>query len=76
MIYAGSFGASHWIIVLLVIAFLVFLIKGMIKTFKRNALVAILCVIFLFPIWLIWSFVELFTGEIKPKVIHVKQVGE
>ena len=64
------------LVLLLLVAFVIFLIKGMIKTFKRNALVAILCVIFLFPIWLIWSFVELFTGEIKPKVIHVKQVDE
>ena len=67
MIYAGSFGASHWVVLLLFIAFLVFLIKGMIKTFKRQPIVAILCVIFLFPIWLIWSFVELFTGEINGK---------
>ena len=74
--FAGTFGASHWVVLLLFLVFLVCIIKGMIKTFKRNALVAILCVIFLFPIWLIWSFVELFTGEIKPKVIHVKQVGE
>ena len=50
------------LIVCLVIFFLV--IKGVIKTFKRAPIVAILCIIFLLPIYLIWAFVELFTGSI------------
>ena len=50
------------LIVCLVIFFLV--IKGVIKTFKRAPVVAILCIIFLLPIYLIWAFVELFTGSI------------
>ena len=50
------------LIVGLVIFFLV--IKGVIKTFKRAPIVAILCIIFLLPIYLIWAFVELFTGSI------------
>ena len=50
------------LIVVLVIFFLV--IKGIIKTFKRAPVVAILCIIFLLPIYLCWAFVELFTGKI------------
>ena len=50
------------LIVCLVIFFLV--IKGVIKTFKRGPVVAILCIIFLLPVYLIWAFVELFTGSI------------
>ena len=43
---------------------LILLIKGVIKTFKRQPVVAILCVIFLLPIYIIWAFVELFTERI------------
>jgi hypothetical protein len=50
------------LIITVIVLFLLF--KGVVKTFKRNAVVAILCVIFLFPIYLIWAFVELFTGRI------------
>jgi len=49
------------LIITVIVLFLLF--KGVVKTFKRNAVVAILCVIFLFPIYLIWAFVELFTGR-------------
>ena len=50
------------LVVCLVIFFLV--IKGVIKTFKRAPIVAILCIIFLLPVYLIWAFIELFTGSI------------
>ena len=54
------------IIVLAVIFFLLLLaIKGVIKTFKRQPVVAILCIIFLTPIYVIWALAELFTGNIK-----------
>ena len=53
------------LIVVLVIFFLV--IKGVIKTFKRAPIVAILCIIFLLPIYFCWAFVELFTGRIDWK---------
>ena len=49
------------------VVFLAFLIKGIIKTFHRQPVVAILCLIFLFPIWIIWSIFELFTDEINPE---------
>ena len=38
----------------------VVLLGGAVQTFRRQPIVAILCVIFLFPIWLIWAFVEIF----------------
>ena len=53
-------GALIIVAVLVVIA-LVF--GGAIQTFKRQPIVAILCVIFLFPIWIIWAFVEIFLPD-------------
>ena len=52
------------IIAVIGIVLLILLIKGVIKTFKRQPVVAILCIIFLFPIYLIWAFVELFTAPV------------
>ena len=57
----------QWVILLL---FVIFVRKGMAKTFKRNALVAVLC-LFLLPIWVIWSIVELFRDEVEPE--HAKK---
>ena len=51
-------------LILIVCAVIFFLlIKGVVKTFKRQPVVAILCLIFLFPIFAIWAFIELFTGS-------------
>jgi len=53
-------------LILIVCAVIFFLlIKGVIKTFKRQPVVAILCFIFLFPIFAIWAFIDLFTGSIN-----------
>ena len=53
-------------LILIVCAVIFFLlIKGVVKTFKRQPVVAILCFIFLFPIFAIWAFIELFTGSIN-----------
>lgn len=50
---------------LLILAVLfICLIKGVVKTFKRQPIIAILMIIFLFPCYLIWAFCELFTGTI------------
>ncbi len=44
-----------------VIAVLIVLVfGGAVQTFKRQPVVAILCVIFLGPIWIIWAFIEIF----------------
>jgi len=43
------------IIIICVVVFFL-LIKGVVKTFKRHPVVAILCIIFLFPLYAIWAF--------------------
>ena len=53
------------IIAIVILVIFILLIKGVIKTFKRQPIVAILCIIFLFPIYMIWAFVEIFTGSIE-----------
>ena len=49
-----------WIIVAIVVVGILFLLGGAVQTFRRQPIVAILCVIFLFPIWVIWAFIEVF----------------
>lgn len=53
------------IIAIVILVIFILLIKGVIKTFKRQPIVAILCIIFLFPIYMIWAFVEIFTGSVE-----------
>ena len=53
------------VLVIIAIVLLVVFFKGVIKTFYRQPIVAILCVIFLFPIFIIWAIVEMFTGKIN-----------
>ena len=50
-----------WVIIgTVILVLIVLLLGGAIQTFRRQPVVAILCVIFLFPIWIIWAFVEIF----------------
>lgn len=49
---------------IVVIAIIIALIKGAIKTFQRNWIAALILLILLTPVWIIWAFIELFTGEI------------
>jgi len=60
-----SSSSAGWIVASLCFLFLILTIKGAIKTFQRHPVVAILCIIFLGPIYAIWVFCELFTGPIK-----------
>jgi hypothetical protein len=53
------------IILVVCLIIVLLLIKGVVKTFKQHPVVAILCIIFLFPIYAIWAFCELFTGSIE-----------
>jgi hypothetical protein len=46
------------LVLLLVFIFFYILVRGAVKTFQREPVVAILCIIFLLPIWLIWAFFE------------------
>lgn len=43
-----------------VLVLIVLFFGGAIQTFRRQPIVAILCIIFIFPVWLIWAFVEMF----------------
>lgn len=47
------------------ILILVVLLGGAIKTFQRNWVAALFLLIFLTPIWAIWAFIEVFTGDIN-----------
>lgn len=51
--------------VVIILAIVVGLIRGAVKTFQRNWIAALLLLIFLFPVWIVWAFIEVFTGEIK-----------
>ncbi len=53
------------IVILIIAVIFLLLIKGVIRTFQRNAIAAILLIIFLFPVFLIWAFIDLFLE--KPK---------
>lgn len=46
------------IIVAVIIVVILVMLGGAIQTFQRQPIVAILCIIFLFPIWVIWAIVE------------------
>lgn len=49
----------------LLVIFVLVLGKAVAKTFMRQPLVSILLLIFMLPVWLIWVFVEIFTGDIE-----------
>ena len=50
-----------WIIaIVVVIGVIVFLFKGMIQTFRRNWVLALILLIFAGPIWFVWAIIEMF----------------
>ncbi len=53
--------------------FLIFflLIKGLYRCFRKSPVAAVLLLIFLFPVLLIWAFIELFRGPRKDEKIIV-----
>ena len=54
-------GAIVWIITLVVaVGLIVLFFKGMIQTFRRNWVLALLLLIFAGPIWFIWAIIEMF----------------
>ena len=54
-------GATVWIITLVIaIGLIVLLFKGMIQTFRRNWVLALLLLIFAGPIWFVWAIIEMF----------------
>ena len=52
---------------LLLLLFVFLSMFGVVKTFRRQPIVAILCIIFLMPIYIIWAFCELFTRPVPKK---------
>ena len=59
--------------------FLIFflLIKGLYRCFRKSPVAAVLLLIFLFPVLLIWAFIELFRGPKKDeKVILVQSESD
>ena len=42
--------------------------RGVIQTFRRNWVVALVLLVFLFPAWMIWAFVEIFLPRPKEEV--------
>ena len=59
--------------IILLILFLILAFKGIKQAFQRQPVVAALMLIFLFPVFAIWAFVELFLD--KPnKVVRVQVV--
>jgi hypothetical protein len=63
------------VVVVFIILFIVFLLAmlgGAIKTFQRNWIAALALIILLFPVWVVWAMIEVFTGEItsvQPKLL-------
>lgn len=53
------------IAIVVILAILVGLFKGAVKTFQRNWIAALILLLVVTPIWAIWAFVEIFTGDIN-----------
>lgn len=54
------------LIVLVIIGvILLAILGGAIKTFQRNWIAALVLLVCVFPVWVIWAIIEVFTGEIK-----------
>lgn len=58
------------------IVLLIALIKGVVRTFQRNWIAALLLLIFLFPLYIIWAFVEIFRSKPQERVYHVNMTKD
>ena len=69
--YAAGSGPS---VIGLIIGIIIFalLIKGVVQTFQRNWIAAILLMIFVGPVYMIWVVVEVFRSKPQPKVHYVE----
>ena len=71
--YTAQAGSDpDMISVIIGIVIIVGLIRGGIKTFQRNWILALLMLLFIGPLWVCWAIVEIFTGKIGPKVHYVE----
>ena len=64
------------VFIIIAVVVLVLMVKGIVRTFQRNWLAALLLMIFLKPIWVIWAFCELFMSPPRPKVVYVQVMSE
>ena len=71
---AGYTAASDYSAIGLIIVIIIFalLIKGVVRTFQRNWIAAILLMIFIGPVYMIWVIVEIFRSKPQPKVHYVE----
>lgn len=62
------------LVVIIVIAIIIAMLGGAVKTFQRNWIAALLLLLFLFPVWAIWAFIEIFTDDVVPQqTVHYVQ---
>ena len=61
--------------IILLILFLMLAYKGIKQAFQRQPVVAALLLIFLFPIFAVWAFVELFLDE-PDRVVRVEVINK
>ena len=67
---------EFWIAFGIILIFFL-LIKGLYRCFRKSPVAAVLFLIFLFPVLLIWVFIELFRGPKKDeKVILVQSESD
>ena len=64
------------LLLIVVLALIYGFVVGAVKAFQRNWLLAILLVLFLFPAFMIWAFIEIFTGPVQPSAINVRIVKD
>ena len=64
-------GQEILVLIVVLVLFFAFL-GGMIQTFQRNWIAALLLLIFLSPLWLCWAIVEMFLPKPGKKVIYVE----
>jgi hypothetical protein len=64
------------VFIIIAVVVLVLMLKGIVRTFQRNWLAALLLMIFLTPIWVIWAFCELFMSPPRPKVVSGQERSE
>ena len=61
--------------IILLVLFLILAYKGIKQAFQRQPVVAALMLIFLFPVFAIWAFVELFLDR-PNKVVRVEVINK
>ena len=61
--------------IILLILFLILAYRGIKQAFQRQPVVAALMLIFLFPVFAIWAFVELFLDK-PDRVVRVQVVNK